>query len=173
MLPFVYPEAPEGFFLSEYTICSCAKTLSGIKPKHYNCCIKSCVRYAGIYTSLNTCLECNEPHFHGVDSHRKPHPHHQFTYIPFIQRLRDYLTNILMAQSMQYRANCYVRTRPDPDVPRGRQVGDSSRQPSTAHTRMYAGRTGTRTEKIKDGQSRAGVSGPLFTQTLPRLLSSR
>ena len=100
MLPFVYPEAPEGFFLSEYTICSCAKTLSGIKPKHYNCCIKSCVCYAGIYASLNTCLECNEPHFHGVDSHRKPHPHHQFTYIPFIQRLHDYLTNISMAQSM-------------------------------------------------------------------------
>ena len=28
MLPFIYPDAPEGFFLLEHTIHSCAKTLS-------------------------------------------------------------------------------------------------------------------------------------------------
>jgi hypothetical protein len=30
MLPFIYLDAPEGFFLSEYTICSHAKTPGGI-----------------------------------------------------------------------------------------------------------------------------------------------
>jgi hypothetical protein len=105
MLPFVYPDAPEGFFHSEYVIRSHAKTLAGIEPKHYDCCIKSCVCYAGIYASLDTCPECKEPRFHGVDSHGKPRPRRQFTYIPFIQRLRDYLANMSMAQTMQYRGN--------------------------------------------------------------------
>lgn len=105
MLPFVFPEAPDGFFLSEYMIRSRAKTLSGIEPKHYDCCIKSCVCYAGIYASLDTCPECKEPRFSGVNSHGKPRPRRQFTYIPATPRLLDYLANTSMAQSMQYRAN--------------------------------------------------------------------
>jgi len=109
MLPFAYPDAPDGFFHSEYTIRSRAKDLAGIKPKHYNCCIKSCVCYAGIYASLDTCPECKEPRFRGVDSNGNPRPRRRFTYIPFIQRLCDYLANTSMAQTMQYRGN-YTHT---------------------------------------------------------------
>ncbi|KAF9790575.1 hypothetical protein BJ322DRAFT_991059, partial [Thelephora terrestris] len=105
MLPFVYPDAPEGFFPSEYTIRSRATKLSRIEPKHYVCCIKSCVCYAGIYASLDTCPECKEPRFHGVNSQGKPRPHRQFTYIPITQRLHDYLANQSMAQMMRYRAD--------------------------------------------------------------------
>ena len=109
MLPFVFPEAPDGFFLSEYTIRSRAKKLGGVEPKHYDCCIKSCICYAGIYASLDTCPECKEPRFHRVDSKGKPRPRRQFTYIPFTQRLLDFLANLQMAQTMQYRSN-YTHT---------------------------------------------------------------
>lgn len=105
MLPLAFSDAPEGLFLTEYTIRTRAKTLAGIEPKHYDCCVKSCVCYVGIYASLDTCPECKEPRFSGVDFQGKPHPRRQFTYIPFTQRLCDYLANESMAQSMQYRAN--------------------------------------------------------------------
>lgn len=105
MLPFAFPDAPEGLFPSEYTIRSRAEKLSGIEPKRYDCCIKSCVCYAGMYAPLDTCPECKEPRFHGVDPQGNPRPRRQFTYIPITQRLCDYLANLSMAQTMQYRGN--------------------------------------------------------------------
>ena len=105
MLPFAYPNAPKGLFLSEYTICTHAKSLAGIEPRLYDFCVKSCVCYVWIYTSLDTCPECKEPRFSGINSHRKSRPCRQFTYIPIIPRLCDYLANVSMAQTMQYQAN--------------------------------------------------------------------
>ena len=53
---------------------------------------------------------------------------------------------------------CYIRIRPDLDVPReGRKV-ESGGQLLTVHTRTRAGRVSVRTEETKDGQSRAGDS---------------
>ena len=54
--------------------------------------------------------------------------------------------------------NCYVRIRPDPDVPRGRQKTESGGQLLTVLTRTRAGRANTRTEETGDGRSRAGGS---------------
>ena len=53
---------------------------------------------------------------------------------------------------------CYIRIRPDLDVPReGRKV-ESGGQLLTVHTRTCAGRASARTKEMKDSRSRAGGS---------------
>ena len=51
--------------------------------------------------------------------------------------------------------HCYVRIRPDPDIPREDEKTESGGQLLTAHTRTRAGRASARTEETKDGRSRA------------------
>ena len=53
---------------------------------------------------------------------------------------------------------CYVRIRPDPDIPRGRQKVESGGQLSTVLTRTHAGRYEVENRGDKDGRSRAGGS---------------
>ena len=61
-------------------------------------------------------------------------------------------------ENMRELIKCYVRIRPDPDVPRGEMKTESGGQLLTAHTRTRAGRTSTRAEETGDGRSRAGGS---------------
>ena len=53
---------------------------------------------------------------------------------------------------------CYVRIRPDPDVPRERRKGESGGQLLTVHTRTRAGKNEIKTRGDKDGRSRTGGS---------------
>ena len=53
---------------------------------------------------------------------------------------------------------CYVRIRPDPDVPREGRKDESGGQLSTVHHRTRAGENKSKNRGDKDGRSRAGGS---------------
>jgi len=102
------PEAFSNFvgedFPSAYYLRARAKVLTGIEPIRYDCCIKSCICYAGHYKTLDKCPECKEPRFSGHDSHGNPRPRRQFLYIPLIPRLVAFFESIHMAELMRYRS---------------------------------------------------------------------
>ena len=131
------PDALSGFLNddlpSEHILRARAMALSGIEPIRYDCCVKSCVCYAGYYRHLDKCPECKEPRFSGRTSHGDPRPRRQFLYIPLIPRLIAFFQSIHMAQLMSYRS-----TRPyDPGVFSDIFDGDNYQQlrstPITVH----------------------------------------
>jgi len=91
-------------FKSEYVLRAKARSLAGIEPLRFDCCVDSCVCYTGHYALLEKCPRCNTPRFEGVDSKGKPKPRAQFFYIPLIPRLIAYLESPTVAQAMQYRS---------------------------------------------------------------------
>ena len=108
----MYAAIPEGFstfvsdeFPTSYFLRARAKELTGIKPIRYDCCVNSCICYAGHYKPLDKCPECKEPRFSGHDSHGNPRPRRQFLYIPLIPRLLAFLQSVHMAELMQYRSS--------------------------------------------------------------------
>ena len=102
------PDGLSGFvgntFPSEYLLRAHAKELAGVEPVRYDCCVNSCICYAGHYRPLEKCPRCNEPRFSGHDSHGNRHPRRQFLYIPLIPRLRAFLQTAHMAELLQYRS---------------------------------------------------------------------
>jgi hypothetical protein len=103
MIPEAWPRAAASFE-SEHILRAKAQALAEIEPMRFDCCVGSCVCYAGHYASLEKCPRCNEPRFEGFDSHGKPKPRSQFFYIPLIPRLVAYLDSPTVAQAMQYRS---------------------------------------------------------------------
>ena len=101
MIQETWPEISD--FHSEYTLRTKAQGLAGIKPLRFDCCIGSCVCFAGHYATLKKCPRCNESRFE-VDSHGKKKPRSQFLYIPLIPRLVAYLASPHAASSMRYRS---------------------------------------------------------------------
>jgi hypothetical protein len=92
-------------FPSAYLLRARAKELTGIEPVRYDCCINSCICYAGHYKPLDKCPDCKEPRFSGRDSRGNPRPRRQFLYIPLIPRLAAFLQSEHMAELMQYRSS--------------------------------------------------------------------
>lgn len=101
MVPEAYPDIKS--YKSEHILRDRAQTLSGILPQRFDCCVNSCVCYAGHYSQLVKCPRCNEPRFEGVGKDRKPKPRSQFFYIPLIPRLIAYLGSPTIAKMMEYR----------------------------------------------------------------------
>jgi len=101
MIPETWPEISH--FYSEHVLRAKAQGLAGVEPLRFDCCVNSCVCFAGHYTSLKKCPRCDEPRFE-VDSHGKPKPRSQFFYIPLIPRLIAYLRSPPVASAMQYRS---------------------------------------------------------------------
>ena len=102
------PDGLSGFitddFPSAYFLRARAKELTGIEPVRYDCCVNSCICYAGHYKPLDKCPDCKEPRFSGRDSHGNPRPRRQFLYIPLIPRLAAFLQSAHMAKLMRYRS---------------------------------------------------------------------
>lgn len=101
MVPVTWTEISD--FKSEHVLRAKAKALADIEPLRFDCCVGSCVCYAGHYASLEKCPRCNEPRF-TFDSHGKPKPRSQFFYIPLIPHLIAYLNSPTVAQTMEYRS---------------------------------------------------------------------
>lgn len=101
MVQETWPEISE--FYSKHILRAKARGLAGVKPVQYDCCIGSCVCFAGHYASLEKCPRCNEPRFE-VDSHGTKKPRSQFSYIPLIPRLKAYIASPHIASEMQYRS---------------------------------------------------------------------
>ena len=102
MIPETWPEITQ--FQSEYLLRAKVKGLAGVKPQRFDCCVGSCVCFAGHYASLQKCPRCDKPRYKGVDCHGKPKPQSQFFYIPLIPRLIAYLGSPTVASAMQYRS---------------------------------------------------------------------
>lgn len=79
--------------------------LSGVKPKVYHCCVKSCVCYTGQYKDLRSCPYCKEARYH----HDGKTPRKVFHYLPVTQRLKTYFSDEGTASKMQYRADYKTR----------------------------------------------------------------
>ena len=102
MIPETWPEISQ--FYSEYSLRAKVQGLTGVKPQRFDCCVGSCVCFAGHYASLQKCPRCTKPQYKGVDRHGKPKPRSQFFYIPLIPCLIAYLRSPTMASAMQYRS---------------------------------------------------------------------
>ena len=90
-------------FESEYVLRAKVEALAGVKPQKFDCCVNSCVCFAGHYATLEKCPRCNEQRWK-VDSRGRPKPRSQFFYIPLIPRLIAYLNSPHVASAMQYRS---------------------------------------------------------------------
>ena len=101
MIPETWPEITE--FQSEHVLRAKAQALAEVEPLRFDCCVGSCVCFAGHYASLDKCPRCNEPRYE-VDSHRNQKPRSQFFYIPLIPRLIAYFKSPHVASAMQYRS---------------------------------------------------------------------
>ena len=101
MIPETWPEISS--FHSGHVLRAESRRLAGVDPLQFDCCINSCICFAGHYAPLEKCPYCNEPRFE-VDSHGKQKSRAQFSYIPLIPRLIAYLSSPHMASVMQYRS---------------------------------------------------------------------
>jgi hypothetical protein len=75
------------------------KSLSGLKPKAYDCCRSCCVCFTGAFANDDACVYCHLPR-------RRPDgtAYHQFVYIPIIPQLQSMYANARTAKSMRYRS---------------------------------------------------------------------
>ena len=131
------PEALSGFISNDlpsaYLLRARARELAGIEPVRYDCCINSCICYAGHYSPLEKCPRCNEPRFSGCDSHGNPRPRRQFLYIPLIPRLHAFLQTIHMANLMQYRSTRAYSPGVSSDIFDGEYYQQLRSTPITVH----------------------------------------
>ncbi|EKM48295.1 uncharacterized protein PHACADRAFT_64848, partial [Phanerochaete carnosa HHB-10118-sp] len=102
-----------------------AALLADLKPQQYDCCVDSCIYYAGQHADLQICPYCNQPRF-------RPNgrPHRQFTYIPLIPRLCAFYQSLSMVEQLQYRST-FVH---DPNVVS--DVFSSERYREMLHTKV-------------------------------------
>ncbi|KAF7333167.1 hypothetical protein MVEN_02382500 [Mycena venus] len=97
-LPLAFPQDPPLPKLD--ALRSRINHLAGFKPEIYDCCVNSCLCYAGPNKDLTSCSYCKEPRLRPNGKPRK-----KFTYIPIIPRLIAFAANPDMAEKQQYRAN--------------------------------------------------------------------
>ena len=77
-----------------------AAELSGLRPKHVDCCVNSCCCYTGKHEGLDRCPfpDCNEPR-----RDESGRPRKMFQYLPIIPRLLALCLDKTTAAKMQYR----------------------------------------------------------------------
>jgi len=75
-------------------------TLSGLNPKHVDCCVNSCCCYTGKYEELDRCPfpDCNEPR-----RDENGQPRKRFQYLPIIPRLIALFLDKATAEKINYR----------------------------------------------------------------------
>lgn len=133
------PDALSGFLTedlpSEHILRARAGALAGLEPVRYDCCINSHICYAGHYSHLDKCPQCNEPRFSGRDSHGKPRPRRQFLYIPLIPRLIAFFQTLHMAQLMQYRSTRTSTPGVSTDIFDGEHYRQLCSTPITVHNK--------------------------------------
>ncbi|KAI0368212.1 hypothetical protein BV20DRAFT_948689, partial [Pilatotrama ljubarskyi] len=84
---------------SEWGLLHRIASLSGVRPRWYDCCINSCVAFLGECADLDTCPECQEPRRTVTGR-----PRRFFCYIPLIPRLQALFQSPEIVQCMQYRS---------------------------------------------------------------------
>ena len=69
-------------------------------PQIYECCAKSCICYAGPFSDLTVCPECNTPRKNAAGA-----PQNTYSYLPIIPQLRALYCCPRTAEKLQYRHN--------------------------------------------------------------------
>ncbi|KAI0748995.1 hypothetical protein BC629DRAFT_1250904, partial [Irpex lacteus] len=113
MLPFAFPGCCDK---SEAEVDSRAAFLSGITPRLYDCCPRSCCCYVGPHADLTHCPYCKEPRLNSQGRPRKV-----FTYIPLIPRLLALCRDRETAELMSYQLSRPYCPQAINDVFDGRQ----------------------------------------------------
>ncbi|KAG8961311.1 hypothetical protein FRC05_006248 [Tulasnella sp. 425] len=85
--------------------------LSGVRPRQYHCCRKSCCCFTGQYAKLNHCPYCREPRYD-----RNGKPVKIFNYQPLIPRLKQWFRNPDTVTNLMYRS-LFKLSSPDPNDP--------------------------------------------------------
>ena len=70
---------------SEWIILRCLSVLSGLEPKHVDCCINSCVAFTREYVHAEECPFCAEARYSPSCK-----PRRIFSYLPLIPRLQAF-----------------------------------------------------------------------------------
>jgi len=85
---------------SLYRITHKLAAISGVMPKYFDCCVKSCVMFGRKYEDHTECPVCGEPRYVNNDSTR---PRRVFCYIPLIPRLQKLFANAQVSKELLYR----------------------------------------------------------------------
>ena len=86
--------------VSLYRITHKLAAISGVMPKYFDCCVKSCVMFGRKYKDHTECPVCGEPRYVNNDSTR---PRRVFCYIPLIPRLQKLFANAQVSKELLYR----------------------------------------------------------------------
>ncbi|KAG2143023.1 hypothetical protein DEU56DRAFT_733454, partial [Suillus clintonianus] len=79
--------------------------LSGLEPRHRDCCVNSCCCFVGPNEDLEVCPHCSAPRYQSNGQ-----PQKQFSYVPVIPRLVSMFQNPALASKMKYRAHDHIHT---------------------------------------------------------------
>ncbi|PSR75102.1 hypothetical protein PHLCEN_2v9325 [Hermanssonia centrifuga] len=74
--------------------------LSEFEPKHFDCCLNSCMAYTGKHMALAVCPHCGEDRLAADGTARR-----QFIYLPLIPRLQAFFQSPDMIQLLSYRTD--------------------------------------------------------------------
>lgn len=86
-------------------------SLSGVKPRRYDCCVNSCCCFTLEFAKLSFCPFCHEPRYK-----RNGKPVKTFSYVPLIPRLSALFGNHDTNVKLRYRAD-FKTGLPDPSNP--------------------------------------------------------
>lgn len=81
----------------EYVVEKRLEVLTRVIPKHFNCCINSCMVFTGSHAYQDYCSYCNEHHYHS-----NHHPHHQFSYLSLVTQLQGLFSDPTIVESLLY-----------------------------------------------------------------------
>ena len=112
---------------TEYKMYRLVETLSRLTPVKYDCCVDSCVLYAGEFADLDSCPYCQRSRYktNYTGQTRKRVPRQTFSYIPIIPRLQALFHNRKMVETLSYRAEYDKRFHPNGDYNTIHDVFDS------------------------------------------------
>ncbi|QRV74497.1 Transposase family tnp2 [Ceratobasidium sp. AG-Ba] len=86
------------------------KILSGLESRLYDCCVESCICYAGKHRDLEACPHCGNARFNNGK------PRRTFTYTPLIPQLIGLFQNAQSIKDMKHRAKHEAHRAAHPDL---------------------------------------------------------
>src|SRR3977135_179932 len=84
---------------TEYLMYRRIKILSGVKPKFYDTCPRSCCLFVGRFEAHTICPYCDAPRCHPNGK-----PVARFSYLPIIPRVQAWFKSLSMITRLKYRS---------------------------------------------------------------------
>jgi len=96
---------------SEYIVEKRLEVLTGLIPKHFDCCINSCMAFTGSYAYQDYCFYCNERRYNSDH-----HPRRQFSYLSLVTQLQGLFSDPATVETLLYRHQYLAPTDEISDV---------------------------------------------------------